>query len=79
MLYKHALYAVSLEPINKLFCIVVGKKTPAISDRSNMPYTMAVISEIFRTDLLRRSLEHTCDKDSVIQGHKIPKGSFTYV
>ena len=39
-----------------------------------MPYTMAVISEIFRTDVIRRSLEHTCDKDTVIQGHMIPKG-----
>ena len=44
-----------------------------------MPYTLAVISEILRTDVIRRSLEHTCDKDTVIQGHKIPKGSFTFI
>ena len=52
----------------------LGERSPALSDRANMPYTMSVITELLRIDIARRSLPHYADKDVVIQGHTIPKG-----
>ena len=56
------------------FGLILGERRPTFSDRTNMPYTMSVITELLRIDIARRSLPHYADKDVVIQGHTIPKG-----
>ena len=52
----------------------IGERSPVLSDRANLPYTMSVITELLRIDIARRSLLHYSEKDVVIQGHTIPKG-----
>ena len=39
-----------------------------------MPFTMCVVTELLRTDVATRSIDHCATQDVVIQGHKIPKG-----
>ena len=57
-----------------IYYVILGERSPALSDRANMPYTMSVITELLRIDIARRSFPHYADKDVVIQGHTIPKG-----
>ena len=56
------------------FSIFLGERNPKLSDRSNMPFTMCVVTELLRTDVATRSIDHCATQDVVIQGHKIPKG-----
>ena len=60
------------EEINK----VLGDRPPTISDRPVMPYTEAVILETLRFKTpIPLSLPHAADKDAVLSGYDIPKGT----
>ncbi|XP_060079129.1 cytochrome P450 2J6-like [Ylistrum balloti] len=52
-------------------------RAPCLSDRPNMPYSEAVITEALRCgNVLPLSLPHTVSKDTVVDGYTIPKGVF---
>lgn len=52
-------------------------RMPSMADRSKMPYTEAVINEIFRiTYFLPFGLPHCATEDVQFDGYTIPKGKF---
>ncbi|OPJ76998.1 hypothetical protein AV530_007430 [Patagioenas fasciata monilis] len=56
---------------------VIGQgRQPALDDRSNMPYTNAVIHEVQRKgNLIPFSVPRMTVKDTVVDGFRIPKGT----
>ncbi|XP_053577661.1 cytochrome P450 2G1 isoform X2 [Bombina bombina] len=59
---------------------VIGRnRLPLLSDRSQMPYTEAVINEVQRfVDLVPLNVTHSVTKDIQFQGYTIPKGTDVY-
>ncbi|XP_065276794.1 cytochrome P450 2G1-like isoform X3 [Emys orbicularis] len=59
---------------------VIGQsRVPAIEDRSQMPYTDAVIHEIQRvSDLIPMDLPHIVTRDTQFRGYTIPQGTEIY-
>ncbi|KAM4695581.1 cytochrome P450 2C19-like [Rhinophrynus dorsalis] len=59
---------------------VIGRnRAPCIDDRSNMPYTEAVIHEIQRfTDIIPMGLPHKVTCDTHFRDYVIPKGTTVY-
>ncbi|XP_068262403.1 cytochrome P450 2J2-like [Nyctibius grandis] len=56
---------------------VIGRvRQPALEDRSNMPYTNAVIHEVQRkSNIIPFSAPRMTVKDTVLEGFRIPKGT----
>jgi cytochrome P450 len=50
------------------------ERLPSLDDRSNLPYTMAVINEVLRVGIPSFGVPHTAAEDTYINGYKIPKG-----
>ena len=71
VVFHNYLFLVSLLHI---FFIFLGERSPKLSDRNDMPFTMCVVTELLRMDVATLSLDHCAAQDVVIQGHKIPKG-----
>ncbi|XP_053577673.1 cytochrome P450 2G1 isoform X1 [Bombina bombina] len=59
---------------------VIGRnRLPLLSDRSQMPYTEAVINEVQRfADIAPLNATHSVMKDTEFQGYTIPKGTDVY-
>ena len=59
---------------------VIGKsRAPSLDDRSQMPYTIAVILEAHRyCSEIPLALPHTCTKDVVLEGYDIKKDSTVF-
>ena len=57
---------------------VIGQhRPPCWNDRNSMPYTEAVIKEVFRrSSIVPNGLIHTTTSDVVVCGHNIPKGAW---
>ncbi|XP_056410075.1 cytochrome P450 2C20-like isoform X2 [Hyla sarda] len=65
------------EMIQKEIDTVIGPtRLPGISDRSQMPYTNAVLHEIMRyIDVVPMALPHQVSEDTFFRGFMIPKGT----
>lgn len=65
------------EKVQKEIDTVIGpSRTPGISDRSQMPYTNAVVHEILRyNDVVPMALPHKTSEDTFFRGFMIPKGT----
>lgn len=58
----------------------VGSRTPSLSDRSNMPYTEAVIAETFRmSSVISTGVPHRMLEDKMFHGYLLPKGTSVFV
>ncbi|XP_067947491.1 cytochrome P450 2B4-like [Watersipora subatra] len=53
----------------------IGSRSPVLADKENMPYTMSVITELLRIDVVGISLQHYATRDVNVLGHIIPKGT----
>ncbi|XP_015921089.1 cytochrome P450 2F3 [Parasteatoda tepidariorum] len=61
---------------NELVDVVGVDRDPGIEDKSRLPYTNAFILEVTRTsEVLPFIPELECTRETIIQGHRIPKGS----
>ncbi|KAM3922872.1 cytochrome P450 2A13-like [Leptodactylus fuscus] len=65
------------EKVQKEIDTVIGSiRMPGISDRTQMPYTNAVVYEIMRyVDLVPMALAHSVSEDTFFRGFMIPKGT----
>ncbi|KAF8209216.1 cytochrome P450 [Mycena galopus ATCC 62051] len=56
--------------------VLGGARLPRFSDREQLPYTSAVVTELFRWhSVAPLGVPHAAMEDTVINGHLIPKGS----
>ncbi|KAF2119330.1 cytochrome P450 monooxygenase [Lophiotrema nucula] len=55
---------------------VVGKRLPTFSDRGNLPYVNAIVSEILRwLPVAPLGIPHAADEEGMFKGYCIPKGA----
>ncbi|XP_051017989.1 cytochrome P450 2B1-like [Acomys russatus] len=68
------------EKVQKEIDQVIGsRRLPTLDDRTNMPYTEAVLHEIQRfADIIPLSLPHRVTKDTVFRGFVFPKNTEVY-
>ncbi|XP_067316885.1 cytochrome P450 2B4-like [Anolis sagrei] len=68
------------EKVHKEIDHVVGQgRVPTLKDRSQMPYTEAVLNEIQRmADVVPMNLPHLVTQDTHFRGYVIPKGTYIY-
>lgn len=56
--------------------VLGGSRLPGSADRPNLPYIEAIIRETHRWHpVAPMALPHTCTKEDVIRGYRIPKGA----
>ena len=61
---------------SELESVLGDKETVDYEERSNLPYTCAVINEIHRcASIVRTAIPHSMTEDVVIDGHSFPKGA----
>ncbi|PVG04930.1 cytochrome P450 [Serendipita vermifera] len=77
-----ALHALFLHPmeVQKVFeeiqSVTHGQRLPNLSDRSSLPYTLAVLRECIRwRTYVPLGIPHVNDQDEIIRGYLIPKGT----
>ncbi|XP_053577664.1 cytochrome P450 2G1 isoform X2 [Bombina bombina] len=82
---RHALLILMTYPevqakLQKEIDHVIGRnRLPLMSDRSQMPYTEAVINEVQRfADIIPMNVTHSVKKDTQFRGYTIPKGTDVY-
>nr|APH81375.1 cytochrome P450 CYP3033A1 [Tigriopus kingsejongensis] len=57
---------------------IIGKNTVSLDDRSNMPYTDAVLHEVMRHSCLVYAVPHATTEDVSVQGFDLPKDTVVY-
>ncbi|XP_048194604.1 cytochrome P450 2C18-like isoform X3 [Perognathus longimembris pacificus] len=74
LLMKHP--HVTAKVKEEIHCVIGRHRSPCMQDRSQMPYTDAVIHEIQRyIDLVPMNLPHAVTRDIKFRGFLIPKGT----
>jgi cytochrome P450 len=64
---------------NEIDSVIGRDRVPCLKDRSEMPYTEAVMLEVFRYMSIVAIAPHRCMDDVVFRGYSIPKGSLVCV